>query len=141
MPVDNCQRLLQSRSSEYVRDALLRSADFARLARDLSIAGSYLRHWIVLAFRDAIGRSETVTALAAGWVTVPDLFEIVEEQDVGSASWLTLIDDVDRRIERLMEVLRSDDLRTEASQAFDHSILTVRRFPSLGDVSIEKRLP
>ncbi len=132
----HCERLESLASSDYVRDVLVDTPEFTQLARDLAIRGAHLRHWIALAFRDAIGRSEAATALAAGWVAVPDLLQVVQTRDLRVASWPDFVDQVDSAIDQLKDVLQSEELSAEASAEFRHPVLTVRRFPGLGDVPL-----
>ena len=132
-----CEALESLRSSTHVRDVLLRSDEFTRLQRERRIAVTNLRHWATLAFRDAIGRSEAITAIVEERAVDVDLEEMVETADVGFASWGELIAEVDRVTMALEDVLRSADVATEASSEFEHEFLTEFAFPSLGDVPIE----
>ena len=133
----DCEKLEQVRSSAYVRERLLSMDDFIRMDNALAIAGAHLRAWIAVAFRDGIGRSDAVTSVAAGWVAVPDLVELVETSDVGFSSWAALLDEMDARMALLQEMLRSDEMRAEASSEFEDQILTGPAFAGLGDVEFQ----
>ena len=133
----DCEELKSVRSSSHVRERLLSMDDFGRMDNALAIAGAHLQAWIALAFRDGIGRSDAVTAVAAGWVAVPDLVELVETSDVGFSSWAALLDEMDARMALLQEMLRSDGMRAEASSEFEDQILTRPAFAGLGDVEFQ----
>lgn len=133
----SCAKLERVRESAHVRDDLLQSEEFRQLQRTLDIAGAHLRSWITLAFRNSIVRSEAITALVAGWVTTVDLEQLIKSMDVGVASWPKLIDEVDRRMLALGDMLRSNEVRKEASSPFEHEFLTNFDFFSLGDMTMD----
>ena len=132
----DCDALASLHSSPYVRTRLLAMDEFRAVEDAMSIAGSHLRHWIALAVRNQIGRSDAVTSIAAGWIAMPDVRAIVEESDLGFVSWLRVVEDIEEALEGVKDVLRSDDFGQASAEPFQHELLTGFDFPSLGDVDL-----
>ena len=151
---EDCTALQALGSSDHLRRLLLGDPgatsyatcgaarqDFQDLQHRMAIAESHLRYWLALAFRSDVGRSETVTDLAAGWVGLPDLCGIMKEYRLGFASWPAILDIIESQVDELQRLLRSASMREAAASELVHPILTDIRFPSLGDVPLVDVLP
>lgn len=151
---EDCAVLQDLGSSHHVRRLLLGDPgatsyatcgsarqDFQDLQRRMAIGDLHLRNWLALAFRSDVGRSETVTALAAGWVGLPDLCRMMKEYDLDFASWPAVLDVIEFHVGELQRVLRSASMREAARSELVHPILTDVRYPSLGDVPLAHVLP
>ena len=139
VPADSraaCQELGALGSSAHVRERLLGMTEFTEMEQAMSLAGSQLQHWIALAFRNRIGRSDVVTSLGSGWHSLPHLRDIVNSADLAFASWPSVIAQIEHDMESVEEMLRSEAMKSEVALPLDNDILTGFRFPGLGDVSL-----
>ena len=129
----------QNALAGYVRQRLGESEAFRAIAREIAVANEHLRSWIGLAFDRAVGRLGPAAAIAGGFVSLPDLAELVSMSQLyraGSLSYggfppWSLAATARGRVEALEAVLRSEKMRDTAGWGFGHRVLTRTHFANL----------